>query len=36
VLHAVSIFPPFFLGLYFLARDRISFRALRQEDMPCS
>ena len=36
VLHAVSIFPVFFLGLFFLARDRISLRSLRQEDIPCS
>jgi hypothetical protein len=36
VLHAVSIFPVFFLGLFFLARDRISLRSLRNEDIPCS
>jgi uncharacterized protein (TIRG00374 family) len=36
VLHAVSIFPVFFLGLFFLARDRISLKALRREDIPCS
>jgi uncharacterized membrane protein YbhN (UPF0104 family) len=36
VLHAISIFPPFFLGLFFLARDRISLRSLREKDLPCS
>ncbi|HEX7502599.1 MAG TPA: lysylphosphatidylglycerol synthase transmembrane domain-containing protein [Acidobacteriota bacterium] len=33
VLHAISIFPVFFLGLFFLARDRISLRSLRKEDI---
>jgi uncharacterized protein (TIRG00374 family) len=33
VLHAVSIFPVFFLGLFFLARDGISLRSLRKEDI---
>ncbi len=33
VLHAVSVFPVFFLGLFFLARDKISLRSLREEDI---
>jgi hypothetical protein len=33
VLHALSVLPVFFLGLYFLARDRISLRALRREEI---
>ncbi|MBN2346461.1 MAG: flippase-like domain-containing protein, partial [Candidatus Aminicenantes bacterium] len=33
VLHAVSVFPPFFLGLFFLARDRISLRSLRKAEI---
>jgi len=31
ILHAVSVFPVFFLGLYFLARDKLSLRSLRGE-----
>ena len=33
VLHAVSVFPPFFLGLFFLSREKLSLRALRQGDI---
>lgn len=32
VLHAFTILPPFFLGLYFLAREKLSLRALREEE----
>jgi hypothetical protein len=32
VLHAVSIFPPFFLGLFFLVRGKISLRSLGSEE----
>jgi hypothetical protein len=33
VLHAISILPPFLLGLYFLARDKISLRSLSGKDI---
>jgi glycosyltransferase 2 family protein len=33
VLHALSVFPVFFLGLYFLAREKLSLRSLRQEEI---
>jgi uncharacterized protein (TIRG00374 family) len=32
VLHAVSVFPVFFLGLFLLGRERISFKALQEEN----
>jgi uncharacterized protein (TIRG00374 family) len=33
VLHAVSIFPFFFLGLFYLAREKLSLRSLRKGDI---
>jgi uncharacterized protein (TIRG00374 family) len=33
VLHAVSVFPVFFLGLFFLAREKLSLSSLRKEDI---
>jgi uncharacterized protein (TIRG00374 family) len=33
VLHAVSVFPVFFLGLFFLSREKLSLRALRREEI---
>jgi len=33
VLHALSVLPVFFLGLFFLAREKISLRALRREEI---
>ncbi|MCU0275831.1 MAG: flippase-like domain-containing protein [Acidobacteria bacterium] len=33
VLHAVSVYPLFFLGLFFLAREKLSLRSLRAEDI---
>jgi len=33
VLHAISVFPPFFLGLFFLSREKLSLRSLRQGDI---
>ena len=33
VLHAVSVFPVFFLGLFFLAREKMSLRSLRHEEI---
>jgi uncharacterized protein (TIRG00374 family) len=33
VLHALSVFPVFFLGLYFLAREKMSLRSLRAEEI---
>lgn len=33
VLHAVSVYPVFFLGLYLLARERLSLRSLRREEI---
>jgi uncharacterized protein (TIRG00374 family) len=33
VLHAVSVFPVFFLGLFFLAREKMSLRSLRAEEI---
>jgi hypothetical protein len=32
VLHALTILPPFFLGLVFLAREKLSLRTLREEE----
>jgi hypothetical protein len=32
VLHTLSVFPVFFLGLYFLAREKLSLRSLREEE----
>lgn len=32
VLHAVSVFPVFFLGLYFLAHEKLSLKSLQQEN----
>jgi len=36
VLHAVSVFPYFFLGLFFLAREKISLRSLKEENAHAS
>lgn len=32
VLHAITVYPVFFLGLYFLAREKLTLGALRKED----
>ncbi len=32
VLHAVSVFPYFFLGLFFLAKEKLSLKSLRRGD----
>jgi hypothetical protein len=33
VLHAVNIFPVFFLGLFFLSREKLSLKSLKQENL---
>jgi hypothetical protein len=33
ILHAVSVYPLFFLGLVFLAREKLSLAALRKEEI---
>jgi uncharacterized protein (TIRG00374 family) len=33
VLHAVSVFPVFFLGLFFLAREKLSLQSLQEENL---
>jgi uncharacterized protein (TIRG00374 family) len=33
VLHAVSVFPVFFLGLLFLAREKLSLKSLQEENV---
>ncbi len=32
VLHAISVFPYFFLGLFFLAREKLSLKSFREEN----
>lgn len=33
VLHAISIYPLFFLGLFFLAREKLSLKSLQEENV---
>lgn len=33
VLHAVSVYPLFFLGLFFLAREKLSLKSLQEENV---